>query len=329
MRNFIGLILCCFLVVSCYSGDHKFPFEETIVQELMPLQGITNPVRVEVRHPFIILQNWTRTDSLFHIYDSESYELKSAFGVKGNGPDEFLAPWLFHTQFSKDIIIEDMEDLAYRFGIDEEGQPVFKDLKQAKSVVGTNEAAFINDSLYVVDAKYLAPSLYLLSFQDELPRKTRQFRNPDILDYYADPDMGRVYANENRVALCYGWKKQIDFMDTDLNLIKRVKFKFNGPDIINSENEADVKASYVYSYFGKRYLYVVFFGVSWREHRTIMSYRGTSLEVYDLDGNPVARYNLDGVCPVHFAVDEETFTLYGASEVLEDNLVVYRLKGLS
>jgi hypothetical protein len=320
--------LCWALLSACSSGDPQFPREETLTQGLMPLQGITDPVRVEVKHPFLILQNRTRADSLFHIYDLSDYELKSVFGTKGRGPDEFLLPWLFHTPFP-DVLIRDSDDInkIYRFGIDREGQPVFKDVKQAGYMESITDAAFINDSLYVIDAKYMAPSLYLLSIRDRLPRKTRQFRNPGILDYYVDPDMANAYAGESRIALCYGWKKQIDFMDTGLNLIKRLKFKFDGPSVI--ENEGDVKAAYVYGYFGKRYFYTVFFGTSWKEHRA--SYRGTTLEVFDLDGNPVARYHLDGVSPGYFAVDEEAFTLYGAGDGggLEDYLAVYKLKGLS
>ena len=57
---------------------------------------------------------------------------------------------------------------------------------------------------------------------------------------------------------------------------------------------------------------------------------GVFLEVFDLDGNPVIRYRLEGLSPVHFVVDEETFTLYGEREdaAPEDHLLVYRLKGL-
>jgi hypothetical protein len=323
-------MLCGGLVAACSSADPGFPREETLTEELMPLQGITSPIRTEVKHPFLILQNMKQRDSLFHIYDLTGHELKYAFGVKGEGPDDFVAPWLFYTQLS-DFLIGDLgKNLVYRFGIDEEGQPVFKDAKQPNHINGVNEAAFINDSLYVVDARYTASSLYLLTLQDELPRKSWTYRNPDMIDYYADPDMGCVYANKSRIVFCYGYKKQIDFMDTGFNLIKRVKFKFAGPASINVENQGDVKVSYVHGYLGKRYLYALFFGTSWNEHRA-RSTRGTFLEVFDLDGNPVVRYHLDGRRPVYFAVDEETFTLYGAGEDgdPEDYLLVYKLKGLS
>lgn len=320
--------LCFGLVTACSSADLNFPNEETLVPKLMPLQGIANPFRIDVKYPFLILQNRKLNDSIYHIYDLVSYELKSAFGVKGEGPDEFVLPWLIQTQLS-DIIIED-KHYIYRFSIDEEGLPMPKGAKNPSYINDVNNAAFINDSLYVVDAMYTGPCLYLLTMQDEFAKKSWKYRNPNIVDYYADPNMGRVYANENRIVFCYGYKKQIDFMDIDFKPIKRVKFKFANPTIINSENQGDIKVSYVYGYLGKRYLYVLFFGTSWKEYRYKATH-GTFLEVFDLDGNPVARYLLDGRSPVYFAVDEETFTLYGAGEggEPEDNLLVYKLKGLS
>jgi len=334
MRTFHSIIvLCCGVAVACSSNEPTFPREETLTPEFMPLQGVTNPIRVEVKHPFLILQNYTRTDSLFHIYDLRNNALKSAFGVTGRGPVEFVSSWLLHTQLSNILINDSGKNLVSKYSINEEGEAILKETQQPSYIEGVSNAAFINDSLFVLDAQYMAPSLYLLSWQDELPRKTRQFRNPDITDYYIDPDMGSVYANESRIALCYGYKKQIDFMDTDLNLVKSIKFKHASPSAstIDSEDGGDVKRTYIYGYFGKRYLYALFLGTSWNEHRGALSHCGTSLEVFDLDGNPVIRYHLNGIRPTYFAVDEKDFTLYGAGGGAEpeDHLVVYKLKGLS
>lgn len=322
------LMLCCGLVTACSSSDSNFPQEKTLTQELMPLQGITSPVRVEVKHPFLIIQNSKQSDSLFHIYNVTNYKLKSAFGVKGEGPDEFIRPWLVQTKLSDFLIAN--KHAFQRYGINEEGQPILKGIEEPKYINTINEAAFINDSLFVVDAQYTAPKIHLLTVHDELPKKSWTYRNPDMVDYYADPDMGNVYANESRIVFCYGYKKQIDFMDTNFNLIKRVKFNFENPTTINSDNQGDVKVSYVYNYLGERYLYALFFGISWNDYRA-NSTLGTVLEVFDLDGNPVARYHLSGRSPVYFAVDEKTFTLYGSGDGQDpdDSLLVYKLKGLS
>lgn len=254
MRNsFFIRILCCGLVVACSSADPDFPFEETLIPELMLLEGITNPMRVEMKLPFLIIQNRTRRDSLFHIYNLASRELKSVFGVEGQGPDEFISPLLFQTRLSDFLIGDFGKNKILQFGINNEGQPVFKDAKKLGYENALYDAAFINDSLYIADPKYmLVPSLYQLTLQDTLPRKIWTYRNPDIKDYSLDPDMGNVYANENRIVFCYGYKKQIDFMDTDFNLIKRVKFEFDASATANLAS-GDEKVSYAYAYLGKRY----------------------------------------------------------------------------
>lgn len=325
------LILCCGLVAACGSMDPDFPREETLTQELMPLQGITNPIKVEVKPPFLIFQNWNIRDSIFHIYDLYTHELKCAFGTEGQGPGEFISPLLFETQLPGILIGDFGKNEVVRFDIGRNGQPVFRESQKMGYDNALYDAAFINDSLYVADPKYmLVPSLYKLAWKDSLPQKTWKYRSAEITDYILDPDMGNVYANESRIVFCYGYKKQIDFMDTSFNLIKRVKFKYDSPTEITGDNYGDVNVSYVYSYLGQNYLYALFFGRSFKEHQE-NSTIGTYLEVFDLDGNPVIRYHLAGRRPVYFAVDEETFTLYGAGENgdPEDNLLVYQLIGLS
>lgn len=170
----------------------------------------------------------------------------------------------------------------------------------------------VKDSLYAIDAMYATSGL-----------------TPYMVNYYADPDMKRVYVNDKRVVFCYGYKKQIEFMDFNFNLIQKVKFKYETPTCINSKNLGDVNLSYACSYLGKYYFYTLFIGILSDKHRSFSS-QGAFLEVYDLDGNPIIRYHLDGRLPVYFVVDEETFTLYGPSEYNdpEDHLVVYKLKGL-
>ncbi len=321
-------ILLSSLAASCCSSDPDFPHKESLVQELMPLQGITYPVKLEVKHPFLILKNTKRTDSLFHIYDLTNLKLKSVFGNIGEGPNEFLLPVLFNTSFPNILIGDIDKKMVYQYRINNNGLLELKKTDKANYVDGVANAAFINDSLYVLDAMYRAPSVYQLTFRDELPIKSWTYRNPDILDYYIDPDMGRVYANDNRIVFSYGYKKQIDFMDTDFNLIKRVSFDFANRTINPSRND-DV-ASYGTGYLGNRYFYVLFIGTSWTEYRKL-SFRGTFLEVFDLDGIPIARYHLGGIPPISFVVDEETFILYGMRDdgEPEDNLLVYKLNGVS
>lgn len=322
-------IIFCLVLASCGGGSKKptFPIEETLTQELMPLQGITSPLIVEVKSPYLVFMNTKMQDSLFQIYDLRTQELTHAWGKIGDGPGEFTLPWLMRTPFSE-LAIMDKQTFHF-YEITEKGEAVLKCSKKPQYPNSVAEAAFLNDSTFVVDAQYTGPNLYLYNMRDEAPLKSWKYRDPNRLDYMTDPNMGHLYANENRIILAYEYKKEIDFMDTEFNLIKKVKFDFP----VSNENllgRGDENVAYTYGYLGKRYFYVNYFGTSWEKCEKNDT-RGTYIEVFSLDGTPVARYFLEGKRPVYFGVDETTFTLYGTpiDNLPEDNLLVYRLKGLS
>ena len=141
------LVLCCCLLASCSSIGSGFPLEETLTQELMPLQGITNPMLVEIKSPFLILKNWKMHDSIFHIYDLTSHELKWVFGTEGQGPGEFISPSLFQTQLPGILIGDFGKNEVIRFDIDRNGQPVFKESQKLVYDNALYDAVFINDTL--------------------------------------------------------------------------------------------------------------------------------------------------------------------------------------
>ena len=234
-------------------------------------------------------------------------ELDTAFGERGGGPNEFSAPWIIHSQLRNLIIVDKNTFLRYK--INQDGRIIIEEKLTPACTNDIYDAAFVNDTLFVVDAQYVSSNLYLFNIKDDSPQKSLQYRNPNIMDLVRDPNYGRVYANGNRIILAYEYKKEIDFMDTEFNLIKKVKFDFQTSD---------------------DYFYVIYLGTSWKKYRKQNTYN-TYLEVFNLDGNPVARYLLKGKSPVNFAVDETTFTLYGTIDdgIPEDNLLVYKLKGLS
>ena len=331
MKNYfllISIFFAYFLTACKGSPDSQphFPIEETLTQELMPLQGITTPGIVEIKYPFLIVENMKQKDSLFHIYDLRDRQLKTVFGTKGGGPNEFSTPWMIHSQLS-DLVIANKNSF-YHYEVDANG---YANLTRKQAPLCDNsiyEAAFINDSTFVVDAQYMAPDIYLYTMQDKDPLITLSYRNPDIMDMVRDPNYGHVYANGDRIILAYEYKKEIDFMDTAFNLIKKVKFDFPTSDE-SLLGMGDCNSAYTYGYLGKRYFYVNYFGTSWKQCRENDT-RDTYIEVYDLDGMPVARYFLDGKRPTYFAVDEKNFILYGATldGTPEDNLLMYSLKGL-
>lgn len=328
IRCLFVLLVC--LVTACTSSDSlKFPKEDSLLPDSMALLGLTAPYRVEINYPFLALQNSSSKlkDSLFHIYDLRDGELKYAFGSIGQGANEYTLPTLLQTNLS-DLIIQDKQ-FFYRFNIAEDGVISLNKTIAPQYTYNICEAVFINDSLFAVDAMYTGPNVNLCTIQNEIPLKQWKYRDTNIMDCFIDPNRGDVYANNKRIVFLYTYKKMIDFMDTDFNHIKRVKFNdFTEPTNIGSVPNGD-KRSYVDAYLGERYLYALYIGTTFNEHFA-NSTCGAYLEVFDLDGTPIIKYRLQGLRPIYFAVDEETFTLYGTGHAgePEDYLLMYKLKGL-
>ena len=96
MKNmYLLLALCLGLLAGCKPADPQaFRIEKVLTPELMPLQGLTDPFRLEIKHPFLIVQNSEKLrDSIFHVYDLRNNELKCVFGSIGQGPKEYVMPW--------------------------------------------------------------------------------------------------------------------------------------------------------------------------------------------------------------------------------------------
>ena len=325
------LALCLGLLAGCKPADPlAFPIEKAITPEFMPLHGLTDPFRVEIKHPYLIVQNSEKLkDSLFHIYDLRDNELKCAFGRIGQGPKEYVMPWLLNNHLSE-FVIENNHNSFQKFSISKDGQATMKEKVTPAFQMALSEAQFIHDSLFVVSpAFYGIPYMLKCDVKNEEPLKAYAYRDTTLINYADDPDrVDNMFANQERIVLCYAYKKQIDFMDTDFNLIKRVKFDDYTP-VYGVKNPNDRKPSYVQGYLGKHYLYVIFMGCTYDE-LLARDEKGAFIEVFDLEGNPIARYEMQGMRPSFIAVDEENFILYGTGwkGEPEDHLLMYKLEGL-
>ena len=330
MKNmYLLLALCLGLLAGCKPADPQaFRIEKVLTPELMPLQGLTDPFRLEIKHPYLLLQNSSKLrDSIFHVYDLRNNELKCVFGNIGQGPEEYVMPWLMNSQFPEFVIQE--KQSFQKFSINKDGQAVMMDNVTPAFQISLDKAQFIHDSLFVVNPAYEGiPYMLMSDMKHDEPIKAYAYRDTTLFNYAADPDrVDYMFANQDRIMLCYSYKKQIDFMDTDFNLVKRVTFDDYVPKY-EWRNPGEHKPSYEMGYLGKRYLYLLFMGCTYNEMKA-KDDKGSYLEVFDFDGNPIARYELQGERPRYFAVDEETFTLYSPMKGLpEDHLLMYKLEGL-
>lgn len=104
-----------------------FSHRESIDSGVDALQGLTNAFRLEIKHPYLIVQNSDNLkDSIFHIYDVRNNELKCAFGSIGQGPKEYVMPWLLNNHLPE-FIIANNSNTFQKFSIDKDGQATMKE----------------------------------------------------------------------------------------------------------------------------------------------------------------------------------------------------------
>ncbi len=97
--------------------------------------------------------------------------------------------------------------------------------------------------------------------------------------------------------------------------------KDDNPGKINSNNFENVIRRYVNIYVSQKHIYVLYRGRTSLEYKN-NGYKGDVIEVFDFNGNPVARYSFDK-SPVLFAVDEATKKMYGYNSLFEDKILLY------
>ena len=87
--------LCCGIITACSTTPNlDFPHEETLTPELMPLQGITNPWKVEIKHPYLIIENLQLKDSIFTYTILGVKNLKVPLELQGKGLlNLYFQPW--------------------------------------------------------------------------------------------------------------------------------------------------------------------------------------------------------------------------------------------
>ena len=128
MKNmYLLLALYLGLLAGCKPANPQaFRIEKVLTPELMPLQGLTDPFRLEIKHPYLIVQNSEKLrDSIFHVYDLRNNELKCVFGSIGQGPKEYVMPWLLNNQLDGFVIKNN--NAFQKFNIDKNGQAFMKE----------------------------------------------------------------------------------------------------------------------------------------------------------------------------------------------------------
>ncbi len=299
----------------------SFPIEKAVFCDSTGnVEILDNYVRIAVSNDYLFLQG-IKADLIFQQYALPEVKWIKSFGRKGRGPGEYGT--------NTDIFISPTTELLYiyrpdtstfySYRISEEGDLALEREFKVESGILYNQFHIIGDSLLVYNK---VPGLGIGRVNLITGEKIGDLQFPVRSGYsesdFFHPDKGVLAANGKYVVYAYHFLKQIDIYNVDDLTLKVRLIGKEHKEPVNIGPDSDM---YYYNvYCTDRYIYAYY-----AKRDTNGGYENY-VEVYDYEGNPVARYEMPIATGGVFAVTPNDSTLYGYSHLHEDKILKFDLR---
>ena len=339
------------LVVSCIPSERgniklikKFPKEKYLSGELIKLEK--NPLLVNdfiVVDSLIIAESaYIENDTIFSVYNKNTFRYLNSFGQKGRGPKEFLEENPIITGQYKmrnnDICIWLGDLFSYKL------VNITKSIKENKTVIervislpksvgtgGDNVFVFENDDLLGTPFDSQRGRIFYYSAQTGEVKWVEYFpkvNNPPIIEknmhnLYGGP--AKLSEDKKLFVSALSLFKRIDVFDNNTN--HKFSIKFN-----DSPKDVDLISKSLVRYYydvdiSKRFIYALNNNLT--SEQVINGGKGafSELQVFSIDGDPICVYKLDHLLS-RIEVDEENDYILGfayLSDLDESRLIRYKL----
>lgn len=337
MRSFfiIALGLLFFMFFGCEnnnSTNNRFvkEFKEVITLKSTSIPQIEQftPGRIHLLDSLLVIRDYT-DDEKFHIYNKNTLKKITAFGLIGDGPDEFKEPeWngqSFKKPNSEDTFIRIIE---YGYGIIYDvnlskvlrKEPDIKDQKYYFNpdiyncdnvfFLGEEGVSVLGEATYNESIKYFKTSLNNMGAYVQ----TGEFNQDKLLKQATLDDrinLDRSYLSyserNNKFIAGYLRYNKIVILNSNLEEINTVIYgdELIGPKSTNVWAEDNI-FYFRNSYCGEIFFYISYIGPDDHGNAQDLS---NEIHVYDFKGNPLKKYLLD-VEIEKFVIDEKDGKIY-------------------
>lgn len=265
----------------------------------------------------------------FYVFRYPEFTYIRTVGLRGNGPDEFMAPHVISSLNPAYLCYLFDCSKGTLYGLDENFETHFiQKIHTAKTQWDYVEhiyAAGENSFIYPKGRK-----IYRTTLEGDSVR-TEELKNMTLKRAKKMPALGCLGVNpvRNRIVYAYKYAKIVKFMDLNGNTERILNFQQSGFDegTLHIADGLDSNVTYymqviptrdyVYITYSGRTPYVVAAEVKKGNHYMYV-------EKYDWNGNPVKKYKLNDFS-VYTALDEKTNKLVLSTYYYDDPLVVYQL----
>jgi hypothetical protein len=309
-------------------------FGETINLTGKPLNIRENikPEQLFVKGDFLITNN-QRKDSVFMIFEIPSMKCVAAFGVRGNGPDEFGFPRIVETAEDSILfyIYEMNNEKVYKVSLKHLYPEYYITLSKKSRSFDEKQIVFINNkTAYYSSTASKGKMIYYFN-KDSIPQEKsiEDLTIPGIKGSWTTliGDFG-INSNYGRIAYAYKYFKRLRIID--IQSMKERNIIFEAKNLEKGLNDiATLEPTNITHYWGMSanngYFWMLYSGRTpvdvQRDNRNKKKY--IFVEKFDWNGDPVKRYKLDDWG--YFCVDKNNKTLYLASTASIYSLIRYDL----
>lgn len=342
LKNIIQVVLSIFFLFSCNYSDNPNGYTHRITH---------NKVNVKNNYigkggPMILLDNKLigidfSMDTCFYILDTINYNL-TRFGIRGQGPDEFLSPvslqYLDKSTFgSYDIMSKLYNEIKL---LSDNTFKIKRYPKTSEQLSFSFRSIKTNSNKFIKIAPY-PQNMFLIT--DSLDKKINSiyefpYKNADekkIKNHLrAMAYQGEILSNPSRNKMIYTSSvgNIIHFYEikgNSLNLLKKIETAY--PDYITEEKNGGFGAplrsknvvSYICSYTTDHFAYFLYSGKTIKEFINEGSmYCGDNLLVYDWDGNLVKNIKLDIPCQ-YFCISNDDKSMWAIAETPDPSVIKF------
>lgn len=284
----------------------------------------TSPNMV-IKDSLMIMQS---RNAPFYIFRYPEFTYMKTVGMTGNGPDEFIAPYVISSLNPAYLcyLFERAKGMLY--GLDRNFKMHFiQKIHTSKSMWD-----YMSHIYAIGENSFVYPKgrkIYRVDLEKDSVR-TEELKRLNLKQTKM-PSTGCLGVNpvRNRMVYAYKYAKIVKFMELDGSAERILNFQQSSFDegTLHVADGLDANITYYMQVLPTRdYVYITYSGRTPYvvAAETSKGNRYMYIEKYDWNGNPVKKYKLNDFC-VYTVLDEKTNRLVLATYYHDDPLVVYQL----
>lgn len=284
-----------------------------------------------------LITNNQRRDSVFMVFEIPSLKCITAFGVKGNGPDEFGFPRIVETAEDSILfyIYEPLNEKVYKVAMNHLKPEYYLTLPKQTRSYDDKQIVFVNSrTAYFSSSAAKGKMIYSYS-RDSIPQAKayRDLAIPGIKGSWTTliGDFG-ISNKFGRITYAYKYFKRLRIID--IGSMKERNIVFEAKNLEKGLNDiATLEPTNITHYWGMstndEYFWMLYSGRTpvdvYRDNQNKKKY--INVEKFDWNGNPVNKYRLDDWG--YFCVDKKNEFLYLASTASIYSLIKYNISDSS